>query len=96
MDYKSRLEKIEQCINSSDLFNEKPFTNYSEEELKKYIKNSCERTHKEHNIKSYSDAKRYWNSMASIDALSKEENKFYTQMEREYFNGDYDISQVQQ
>ena len=90
MDYRSRLEKIEQCINNSDLYDEKPFANYTEEELKKYIKDSCERTHKEHNIKSYSDAQRYYNSMASIDALSKEENKYYTQIENEYFNGDYE------
>ena len=69
--------------------------NYSDEQLKKYLKDSCEQFHREQRIKSLSDVKRYYNSMVSIGALSDEENKLYTQIEKEYFDGDYDISQVQ-
>ena len=93
MDFKTRLERVEENYKVK-YFDDSCFTNYTDEQLMKYISDSIEKFHKEHNIKSYSDAQKYYNSIASIGAISKEENRIHIQMEREYFNGDYDISQV--
>ena len=91
MDLKSRLKKVEQgYLLNKDLYDEPDFENWSDEALNKYIKDSIERTHKEHSINDYTGGVEYYNRLFDIGEISTQEKlELHLQMEKEYWDGEY-------
>ncbi len=91
MDLKSRLSRVEKgYLLNEHLFPEMPaFKNWSDTDLNKYIKDSVEQTHKEQNIKSYTEGVAYYNRICESGGISEKEKKLHLQMEKDYFDGKY-------
>ena len=85
MDFKTRLERIEESYEDK-YFDDSCFTNYTNEGLIKYIKNSIENCHKENNIKSCEEGVSYYNSFYERDLITEDELKTHIESEKEYWN----------
>lgn len=83
MDFKTRLERIEESY--VEYFDDSCFTNYTNEGLIKYIKNSIENCHKENNIKSCAEGVSYYNSLYERDLLTEDEKKLHQEMEMDFW-----------
>ena len=90
MDLQSRLKKAEDNYQlNRNLFEVQDFSNWNNEQLFTYIKDSIERTHKEQGIKSYKDAERYYNYIRERETITEEERKLYLEIDKDYWDGKY-------
>jgi len=91
MDLQSRLKKAEDNYQlNRNLFEVQDFSNWSDEELTKYIKDSIERFHKTGRIKDYAGGVEYYKRLFDIGEIpTKEKLKLHLQMEKEYWDGEY-------
>jgi len=92
MDLKSRLRKVERdYLLNEHLFPKMPdIDNWAEEKCNKYLTEMVEKFNKEHAIKSYKDAERYYNYICEINgAITEEEKKLELKTNKNYWDGEY-------
>jgi len=94
MTLSARIKKIEQgYLLKKDLFDKPWFENWSDKELTKYIKDSIERFHKTGSIKDYAGSVKYYERLFDIGEIpTKEKLKLHLQMEKEYWDGKYELN----
>lgn len=91
MDLQSRLQKAEDNYQlNRNLFEVQDFSNWSDEAITKYIKDSIESTHHIGGIKDYAGSVKYYERLFDIGEIpTKEKLELHLQMEKEYFDGKY-------
>ena len=91
MNIGNRLTAIEFSFSTMGKPEDRPFRNYTDKELIKYLRDIVEAENKKNHLSSVGDIEKYWRSRQSKGDCSYADMRTFISMGVDYFNGDYKI-----